>query len=95
MPGHGRGQTENVLHVLLGRDGGAGRDATDQRNRRAFLLHVGDGYLDANDLFRRGRGVGDPELGTRPIGQVQRTGQAGLANQVPVGFKRIKVVLDR
>ena len=74
VSGHGRGQTEDVLHVLLGRDGGTGSDASNERNRRAFLLHVGDGDLDANDLLGRLRRRGDAELGSRPIGEVEGAG---------------------
>ena len=53
MSGHGCGKTEDILHVLLSRDGGAGSDASNERNRRAFLFYVGDGDLDTNDLLGR------------------------------------------
>ena len=70
VSGHGRGKTEDVLHVLLSRDGGTRSDAANERNRRAFLLDVGDGDLDTNDLLSRLRRRGNAELGARPIGEV-------------------------
>ncbi len=95
VSGHGCGKTENVLHVLLSRDGSTRSDTSNERNRRAFLLDVGDGDLDANDLLSRLRRRGDAELGARPIGEVEGARQAGLADQVAVGLKCVKVMLHR